>query len=598
MFLRSAACALALVALTVIPACKKNAETPEEADEAQKEQAEQEPNNDREHCDALSKEHALVGTLDASDIDVVCPQGLFSVEIFGPPSIDIALEDTRGQRVELGAAQGEEHPTQVRLPGKDWAIVLRGQGDWKAQAPDTDDEDPSYCGIVLGDEASPITLGIQDLPAVFPLCATPKAGAATVRFPSLAPSGVAGFDINIEGADEQTRGTLAVRDEGKELMRADVKPHQRLPRLKWQADAMIDAHVLLEHREDEKTLFLRVDPVEKSEDPQEFLELEPNDLPADAVRIPRPGSIAGELHNGEDVDWFAVEPTAGEVRVEALTQQGTALRVQAIDAEDKVDALRGDDGVYRLCALPQSTEDAPRYVRVGYAKDAEESDGVYQLTFARSETSLDPSTLLKDVEIPPTPPSTDFGFEALPTTDDDADEEPAGFGQTQPADEPSERLERNGRLFPPDVEHGWVFQVPESSEDYHVTVELEGSSSMDLKLRVLDADGIPVANVDKGAAGEGERLELELPTGYYVVAVRATGVKGCDGEYQVKISSPEAKSSPGSTAGSENQNANNPAPSHAEESPTDASDKKPASTKESEPTEDNSSSEGIPDYPW
>src|SRR5699024_7808916 len=157
-------------------------------------------------------------------------------------------------------------------------------------------------------------LGIQDLPAVFPLCATSTPGAANVRFPSLAPSGVAGFDINIEGADELTRGSLAVRDEGKELMRASADTDQRLPRLKWLADALIDAHIVLEQREGEKTLFLRVDPVAKSEDPQEFLELEPNDLPADAVRIPRPGSVAGTLHSLEDVDWFAVEPTAGDVR--------------------------------------------------------------------------------------------------------------------------------------------------------------------------------------------------------------------------------------------------------------------------------------------
>src|SRR5699024_4900571 len=123
-------------------------------------------------------------------------------------------------------------------------------------------EPTRFCGVQLGEEQQPVILGIQDLPAAFPLCATEAAGAATVRFPSLVPSGVAGFELNVEGADEHTRGSVRILNDGAERIRSAIEPGTRLPRLTWGAEDLIGAEILLSQTDAQKTLYLRIDPVE------------------------------------------------------------------------------------------------------------------------------------------------------------------------------------------------------------------------------------------------------------------------------------------------------------------------------------------------
>src|SRR5699024_8845312 len=113
----------------------------------------------------------------------------------------------------------------------------------------------------------------------------------------------------------------------------------------------------LAQEEEPKTLYLRVDPIETPSDAKQFLELEPNDTLAQAVRIPREGVASGVLYHNEDVDWFQVDPFVGDMRVEVITQGDTKLRVQGIGENDRQDALHGEDGIYRLCSLQSRDED-------------------------------------------------------------------------------------------------------------------------------------------------------------------------------------------------------------------------------------------------
>lgn len=601
MSFRRATYALALAIIFAFPACKKRANVTQEPEEVSEERQEQEPNDTRDACDRLDADATLVGNLHASDIDAICPDNSFAVEVFAETDVSVALEDNRRQRVELGKAKGLDQALKVHLPGKDWAIILRGTGDWKITPIPTEtlpEDEARFCGVRLGTESAPVVLGIQELPAVFSLCAEAKPGAAVVQFPPFVPANTQGFDLNIEGADEHTRGTVRVTSDGAEVVRSAIAPDKRLPSLRWYHQALMGADLLVSQTDASKTLFLRIDEVSAPESLNEYLELEPNETQEQAIAIPRPGTVAGTLYHRDDVDWFSIEPTAGDVQVEILAQQQTKLRIQSVYGEERNEALRGDDGIYRLCSVGEVDDAQRRFVRVAYASDAQASDGVYQMTLKPSQSELDPITLLADVKVPTNAPTGAFGFLPL-AKEGDASSAPVGFGQQPTPD--SSLAERKGRLYPPDVEHGWVFRIPDTNEDVHVEIELRGKSSMDLKLRVLDADGITIAQADRGAAGQEERLALELPAGYYVIAVKATGVKGCDGEYIVHLTSPDANKP-------EVGGASNSAPSKAEgtdTAPTHTGNQRPtehgASPKEKETergARGGSDKDSIPDYPW
>lgn len=604
MFLRRAIPAIFIVALTALSGCKKTTDDPEAQEHAQDEDRELEPNDDREHCDHIQDGRTLVGELTASDIDVLCAKGLYTLHVFAQPSVQIALEDRRGQRVELGKANGEDTPILVHLPGNDWVVSLRGYGAWRVEVPESTTRRQSYCGIRLIDERTPVVLGIQDLPAVFPLCADATVGAAQVQFPSLVPSGVAGFEINVDGVDEHSRGVIRVQDNEHEILRHTLEPGRRAPALRWGADSIITAQLRLAQEEEQKTLYLRVDPIETPRDAKQFLELEPNDTLAQAVRIPREGVVAGVLYHGEDVDWFHVDPFVGDMRVEVITQGDTKLRVQGVGENDRQEALYGDDGIYRLCSLTSSDQDAEmQNVRIAYAEDAEESSGVYQLTFERVQSTVDRETPIADVEVPTHVPTEFFGFLDRPTSQDaDPDNATRRVVNQNRSRRTQVHATRRGRIVSSDVEHGWVMQVPPTEHDFRVSINARGHAAIDLKLRVLDADGITVATVDKGAAGEDEQLELELPAGYYVIGVRATGARGCEGEYTLEIDSPNDTPAPNVS----NDNAVNPTQNEGPGSRQNhAASGNNSSNREAEQkggetgtSPDKPSEDKIPDYPW
>src|SRR5690625_763039 len=229
MSLRRATYALALAIIFAFPACKKRANVTQEPEEVSEERQEQEPNDTRDACDRLDADATLVGNLHASDIDAICPDNSFAVEVFAETDVSVALEDNRRQRVELGKAKGLDQALKVHLPGKDWAIILRGTGDWKITPIPTEtlpEDEARFCGVRLGTESAPVVLGIQELPAVFSLCAEAKPGAAVVQFPPFVPANTQGFDLNIEGADEHTRGTVRVTSEATELKLSAQRSNQ------------------------------------------------------------------------------------------------------------------------------------------------------------------------------------------------------------------------------------------------------------------------------------------------------------------------------------------------------------------------------------
>ncbi len=105
---------------------------------------------------------------------------------------------------------------------------------------------------------------------------------------------------------------------------------------------------------------------------------------------------------------------------------------------------------------------------------------------------------------------------------------------------PDEQPHR-GFIYPAKDVDLWKFTVPapeklpEDGTDPFLPWEvLLRGTKLNLRIEVLDEDGVRVAQVDKGGAGEGEKLRLDLPPGVYFARVKGSGVRGsCDKAYTI-----------------------------------------------------------------
>lgn len=515
MSLRSAVCLIALLALAATSACR-GASKDDEQVEAPENVREVEPNDTRDRCAVLPEALPLVGELTASDLDLICPGDARDLIVEAPSTVSLALVNEQGLRVELGPASGA--PEKVAMLSDAWLLELRGVGEWSIQTPEPAAEYEAYCGIKLGDASAPVTLAFQQLPAEFPICVTENMGDAFVRFPVLRPDGVVGFDIRVDGLDASHQGALRVFDGEEPLAHTGLTPGVRLPSLRWLPQSELRADLQVIRETASGSVFLRIEPVLAEADENVLLELEPNDAETNAVYVQGASVVAGWLWHAQDIDRYRVAQGLRDLSVEVMTQPGTDLRVTGFNADGAQDAVRGSDGIYRLCSLGVSA-DAAAGLRVAYAADAADSDGVYQLTF---------TDLAHETDEAPLP--VESGVGTIPAL-----KPLAGFVRQPRAG----RDHLLGQIFPPDDVDEWEFRLPEGNGDVSLVVRAEPKSPIDLQLRVLDADRVAVGMADRGPAGHGEALELELPGGVYFLEVRARGVVDCDALYELRIESPQ-----------------------------------------------------------
>lgn len=524
MHLRHVACILTVLSLSALSACRGKSTPISEQAEDVLTQAESEPiNNELSGCDALVSPAALVGSVSPGDSDHVCVRGYDELYLTAPSTVSVTMVTANGRRVDLGNGTGG--PKTLRFPpSAEWVVELRGEGEWRMGGQAAGAAPYEHCGFRLGSTDAPLVLSFDaDMPE-FPLCADAATGTARLHFPALRPDGLAGFDIRVNGLDEQTRGALRIYDEGELIAQTALTPGQSLPSLRWLPGSLLQAELTVVHSAGPKTLSLTVDKIAMPPTPREVLELEPNDAETNAVPITGVSVVAGSLFHLQDIDRFRIAEFSEPLGVEILAQTETRVRLLSSSALGTQEGVRGEDGVYRICALDAAPL-TPVDVRVAYAEGAAATDGVYQLSFVPAASATDEPARVGPLVIPMGQPTGDFGFAVQ-------------RAEGQP--------NLRGRIFPPDNVDEWLFQVPESASDFHVKIVARAQSAMDLKLRVLDADRIVVATADRGAAGQEESLELELPTGYYILEIRAVGVSGCEGTYELGISSPDARPSAGS----------------------------------------------------
>lgn len=582
MQLRNLAWVITILSLSALSACRgKSSQDSEQAEQLLSMQ-ESEPNNTRDQCTTLGTHPRVEGTLTGADIDVVCATNDSRLDVLAPATVSMALESPEGQRVELGPGTGNAR--SVEFPSNRWTLELRGEGAWTVSRPESDEEPSPFCGIRLGTAAEPVVLGVQSLPAEFPLCADAANGAAKVLFPSIRPEGVAGFEMRIDGLDEETRGLLRVLDEGKAIAHTELALGKRLPGLRWLSESLLEGELSVVRRTGPKTVMLRIEAVLQPDSAQSILELEPNDAELNAVPVSGQGVVAGSLYHLQDIDRFRVAEFAGDLGLELMTQPNTKLHVLSSTPSGTQEAVLGEDGVYRICSLADAPM-TPVDVRVAYGDAAEATDGVYQLSFVPAASKTDEPLTSEPLSIPLGDPSHEFGF------------------VRQPAEEhPNLR----GRIFPPDDVDEWLFQIPPSATDYHVAIDIRSKSAMDVKVRVLDADRVVVGTADRGAAGQSERLELELPTGFYILEVRASGVRNCEGAYELGISSPNARPAPSGVPGGDWREIQGDHPpqyirpigrtdSEGEDSPPTQGG--PSHAPKSEPAP-KQGEDAVPAYPW
>lgn len=515
MSLRSAVCLISLLALAATTACRGSSQENEQV-EAPENIREVEPNDTRERCSALAEALPLVGELSASDIDLICPGDASTLTVEAPSTVSLALVNEQGLRVELGPASGAAE--QVAMLGDTWLLELRGVGEWSVLTPEPSDEYEAYCGIQLGEVGKAVTLAFQQLPAEFPICAANTMGDAFVRFPVLRPPGVVGFDIRVDGLDASHQGALRVFDGEEALAHTALKPGLRLPSLRWLPQSELRADLQVIRETGSGTVFLRIEAILDETDQSVLLELEPNDAETNAVQVHGPSVVAGWLWHGQDIDRYRIAQGLGDLSVEVIAQPNTDLRVTGFHGDTSQDAVRGADGIYRLCSLGASA-DAASSLRVAYNAGAAESDGVYQLTFAEVAHETDEA---------PLPAENGAGVASNMKA-------VAGFVR-QPREG---RAHLVGQIFPPDDVDEWEFRLPEGQGDLNLVVRAEPKSPIDLQLRVLDADRVAVGMADRGPAGHAEALPLELPGGVYYAEVRARGVVDCDALYELRIESPQ-----------------------------------------------------------
>lgn len=472
---------------------------------------EAEPNDRAANVNEVPLETGLTGTVSAGDVDVVRAAQGNALRITGPATIRIFALHTDGRRVEL--AMANEAGVNVSVPDRGWSVELSGDGAWRADV--ALDVVPSDCGFALGDASAPLNLGFASLPAEFPLCVGAGTQAALVRVPLIRPAGVAAFETRLDGADPAMTGTLRVMDGQRTYAEVSLASSRALPALRW-----VDGHelniVLLAQGTSETPAraMLRIEGVRAPNPGEPLLEIEPNDSAVDALVMTSRLAVAGSLYQLSDVDRFRVEPMVGPVRVEVMAAAGAPIRVQAGSELEPVYAVPTGEGRWEICRLdPVETLSE---VRVSFAPEATFSEAlVYQMTLREAVGAGNELTPNESIAVPDGIPWGEFGIAAGD----------AGL-----------LSKIQGRIFPPEDIDQWLLHVPPAGaggEPSAVTVRVATQSVMDLRVRLLDGDGVPVATADRTGAGQAESIEMELPEGYYVVEVSAAGAQGCDASYEI-----------------------------------------------------------------
>lgn len=522
----------------------------EEADVAPEEVAESEPNDSLEGATVVAASLPSTGALEqesgAADLDYLQPLEGKGLLLELDATVQVAFVGPAGQRVEFGTLGEGEHP--VSLPEESWAVELAGSGQWRASA--VEDGERVACGVRapngvamrlsgFGEEVVRICVGEQPQRVVWGASSSPLAELPTsASFPRGA------FTVDLV-TDTIVTGHVRVLDGEEVYFRYDIPRNPQRAPLVAPPPERERASIELEIAssgvvEQSVSLSIRSVPEQPA---GRLVALEPDAVGAGELTLRAGEQLLGQLHDSADRDIFAL--SAGE------TAQHVNLRVVAsgVDAAELVeinDAGEARGERYRLeeagqalelCALPLRPGERVRY-QLSPVRLADESDGGYQVIVAALEDVLDEVEPNDDVRSlgPATATRTQGGTDLRNRPVEASDR-----GRTLPSpaaqaaislghDVPQRRgiIQQGG-----DRDLYWL--VVDVGDDFvPAQLALTPEGPVDLSLRLLDEDEIPVATSNSGGSGAEETITVPLPTGRYLVEVAGSNVEACEGFYALR----------------------------------------------------------------
>ena len=502
---------LALALVLTLASCKRKAPV-DETPEVPVVQQETEPNNAAVNASVVSEEVPLEGVVSPNDTDVLQPASGRSVRLVAAATVRIFAVHEDGRRVEIGFGlpQGGTH---VHLPGAAWSMELTGEGAWSATLePDAEDDD---CGFRPGSVASPVQLVLTSLPAEFPLCLTPSSGAVLVQLPEIRPAGTVGAIARVDGADASITGTFRVNGGQRTLAEVSLEHAVELPPVRW-IDGQPLTVVLQAQASVAQTGTLRIEALASPRPGEIISELEPNDNAVDALALTSRTTVSGSIYHRADLDRLRIEPLVGAVRVEVLSAEAP-LRIEAGSEVAPIPAVQARQGVWDICRLDPVSELGEIRISLDPTSTVEEPV-VYQVNFSDPPP---PGNELPDGEELVVPDGIPWGTLGIS------------------AGEAGVLASVDGGIFPAGDVDQWLLLVPPATgvvASLQTTrVRVSTNSVLDLKVRLLDGDRVPIASADRASAGQAEEILMDLPEGYYVVEVSGSGAAGCNASYRVEV---------------------------------------------------------------
>lgn len=494
-----------------LASCRK--EKPEDnIPQAPEFESEREPNNSPQNANELTRDLPVHGELLGGDIDVLRVAQGRSLTLHAPSTVKASAIHADGRRVELGS--GSESGGLLEVPDASWMIELAGQGSWVATFAES--ENPVSCGFRLGDVTTPNGFAFATLPAEFPVCVTSANGAAIVKIPTIRPAGVQAFEVRLDGGATSIAGTLRVNDGQRTYAEASLSSVSSLPAVRW-ADGVEMYAVVNATSSAESRAMLRIEPVQGALPGAPMVELEPNDSAVDAMVLTTRAPVAGSLYHLADLDRFRVDAIVGPVRVEVMTATpGSALRVVGGNDLMPIEAVATREGVFEICRLDPVA--ALGEIRISFAQGTTFNEPlIYQVTL---KDAVEQGHELPENDNTPVPDGIPWG----------------SFGVS--AGDQGVLTAVQGSIMPAGDVDQWLLHVPPSLKGramQKVAIRVATSSAMDLSLRLLDGDRIPLSVSDRQTAGQAEAIEMELPEGYYLVEVSGTGALSCDAQYTLEV---------------------------------------------------------------
>lgn len=524
----------------------------EDGDTAPEELSESEPNDSLETATVVAATLPSAGAVgreeSAADLDYLQPLEGSGLALQLDATVQVAFVGPEGQRVEFGPLGEGEHA--VSLPDGTWAVELSGSGQWRANAAEGDDG--LDCGVRapngvpmrlsgFGGEAVRICVGQELQQVVWAASSRPLAELPTSRsFPRGA------FTVDVT-TDTIVNGNVRILDGDAVYFRYELPRNPQRAPLISPPEQRDRASVELEIAasgvvEQSVSLSIRAIPEQPT---GRLVALEPDVAGPEELMLRAGQQLLGQLHDSDDRDVFALsaDQRAQHVNLRVVASGVDAAELVTIDDDGEAGGerylLEEAGQALELCALPL-TPGVPARYQLSPVRLADESDGGYEVIVTALEDALDEvepndvAQALAPPRVTQDPSGSDVRNRPLdiPAQGQASQSSPsqAAFFVSQSEQQARGIVQQGG-----DRDLYWLL-VDAGDDFFPVQLALRPEGPVDLSLRLLDEDEIPVATSNSGGSGAEETIAVPLPSGRYLVEVAGSNVEACEGFYVLRAS--------------------------------------------------------------